>query len=125
MARVGYLMLRNGRWIDRQIVPSDWVAESTRAITSVSAMNPVQRRDGPFGYGYLWWVFDAPRLAPEFKGAFSGLGAYGQHILVMPALDLVVAHKTEPGRNRSVSHEQFLEVVELLLAANCGENCGR
>jgi CubicO group peptidase (beta-lactamase class C family) len=125
MARVGYLMLRNGRWLDRQIVPADWVAQSTRAITPVSAMNPVQRRDGPFGYGYLWWVFDAPGLAPEYEGAFTALGAYGQHILVMPALDLVVAHKTEPGRNRSVSHEQFLEVVELLLAARCRESCGR
>ncbi|MGH7503090.1 MAG: hypothetical protein ACREL7_15295 [Longimicrobiales bacterium] len=47
----------------------------------------------------------------------------GQHILVMPALDLVVAHKTRPGQGRGVSHGQFLEVMELLVQAYCGESC--
>jgi CubicO group peptidase (beta-lactamase class C family) len=123
MARIGYLMLRDGRWQDRQIVPTAWARESTQPHTRVHEMNPVRRRDGVFGYGYLWWVFDRPELGPEYSGAYSGLGAVGQHILVMPALDLVVAHKTEPGDGRSVSHGQFLEVVSLLVRAHCGEDC--
>lgn len=117
MARIGYLMLRGGNWAGRQIVPADWVGESTSAITRVHEMNPTVRREGPFGYGYLWWVFDRPELGPAYAGAFTGLGAVGQHILVMPALDLVVAHKTVPGEGRRVSHEAFLEVVDLLVAA--------
>jgi CubicO group peptidase (beta-lactamase class C family) len=123
MARIGYLMLREGRWEGRQIVPQDWVAESTSPLTRRSEMNPEPRRTGPFGYGYLWWVFDDPDLPDAYDGAFTGLGAVGQHILVMPALDLVVAHKTAPGRDRSVSHEQFLEVVALLVQAHCGSEC--
>jgi CubicO group peptidase (beta-lactamase class C family) len=124
MARIGYLMLREGRWEGRQIVPRAWVRESTRALTSVHEMNPPQRRNGVFGYGYLWWVFDRPdRLGPAYDGAFTGLGAVGQHILVMPNLDLVVAHKTEPGRGGSVPHSQFLEVLELLVKAHCGVEC--
>ena len=123
MARIGYLMLRDGRWEDRQIVPTAWVRESTQAHTRVHEMNPVRRRDGVFGYGYLWWVFDRPELGPRYSGAYSGLGAVGQHILVMPALDLVVAHKTEPGDGRSVSHGQFLEVVALLVRAHCAQRC--
>ncbi|HEX7117432.1 MAG TPA: serine hydrolase [Longimicrobiales bacterium] len=123
MARIGYLMLREGNWNGRQIVPRDWVRESTRAITPRSEMNPPERRDGPFGYGYLWWVFDDPSLGPAYEGAYTGLGAYGQHILVMPALDLVVAHKTRPGQGRRVRHEQFLEVVALLVQAHCGAEC--
>lgn len=125
MARIGYLMLRQGNWAGTQIVPRAWVTESTRAITRVHEMNPPRRRDGPFGYGYLWWVFDRPELGPAYRGAFTGLGAVGQQILVMPGLDLVVAHKTRPGEGRSVSHTAFLEVVALLLQARCGTGCLR
>jgi hypothetical protein len=105
------------------VVPRDWVRESNRAITPRTEMNPERRRTGAFGYGYLWWVFDNPELPDVYDGAYTGLGAVGQHILVMPALDLVVAHKTEPGEGRSVSHNEFLEVVELLLDARCCAMC--
>lgn len=124
MARIGYLMLREGNWNGRQIVPRDWVRESTRPITRREEMNPPHRRNGPFGYGYLWWVFDDPSLGPAYEGAYTALGAYGQQILVMPALDLVVAHKTRPGQDRSVSHQEFLEVVKLLVEAYEGAPVG-
>ena len=122
MARIGYLMLREGNWAGRQVVPRDWVRESTRPITPVGQMNPEGRRSGPFGYGYLWWVWDGPQETGPYEGAFTGLGAVGQHITILPALDLVVAHKTRPG-GRSVSHGQFLEVLALLVAARCGSRC--
>ena len=123
MARIGYLMLREGEWAGRQIVPRDWVRESTRAFTPRGEMNPARRRTGPFGYGYLWWVFDNPDLPDAYRGAYTGLGAVGQHILVMPELDLVVAHKTDPASRRRVSHDEFLDVVRLLVEAHCGSTC--
>lgn len=124
MARIGYLMLRQGNWKGRQVVPAEWVRESTRAITPVHEMNPEHRRAGPFGYGYLWWVWDGPDTPPAYRGAFTGLGAVGQHIAVLPALDLVVVHKTVPGRG-SVSHDTFREVLDLIVQARCEEGCGR
>jgi CubicO group peptidase (beta-lactamase class C family) len=117
MARIGYLMLREGNWSGRQVVPREWVRESTRAITPVSEMNPAARRTGPFGYGYLWWVWDGPAARGAYRGAYAGLGAVGQHIVVLPELDLVVAHKTAQGQGRSVSHTQFLEVLDQLVRA--------
>jgi CubicO group peptidase (beta-lactamase class C family) len=123
MARVGYLMLRAGNWNGKQIVPRSWVKESTSVHTPRTEMNPARHRSGPFGYGYLWWVFDNPALPKEYEGAYTGLGAYGQQILVMPRLDLVIVHKTEPGNGRQVSHAQFLEVVQLIVAAHCGSGC--
>ncbi|HEY5946237.1 MAG TPA: serine hydrolase, partial [Kofleriaceae bacterium] len=54
MARLGYLMLREGRWRDQQVIPRSWVLQSTRIVTPVTEMNPVKRRAGRFGYGYLW-----------------------------------------------------------------------
>jgi CubicO group peptidase (beta-lactamase class C family) len=117
MARVGYLMLREGNWAGKQVVPRDWVRLTTRAATPVSEMNPPQRREGPFGYGYLWWVWDGRAAAGPYAGAYTGLGAVGQHITVLPALDLVVAHKTAPRGNLSVTHGQFLQILDLLVRA--------
>src|SRR6185503_16667304 len=117
MARIGLLALRRGSWNGRQLVPADWIDETTRPFTPVSQMNPVRRREGPFGYGYLWWVWDGAAATGPYEGAYGGHGAIGQHIMVFPKLDLVVAHKTSPGqrdaqgRARSVSHPQFLEVI--------------
>lgn len=121
MARVGYLMLREGNWAGRQLVPRDWVREITRAVTPVSEMNPPRRREGPFGYGYLWWVWDGPHASGPYRGAYTGLGAVGQQITIVPALDLVVVHKTRPGQGRSVSHQQYLEVLDLLVRGACRE----
>jgi CubicO group peptidase (beta-lactamase class C family) len=129
MARIGYLMLRRGNWNGRQVIPADWVDESTRPFTRVSEMNPPQRRNGPYGYGYLWWVWDGPQATGAFEGAYAGHGAIGQHIVVIPKLDLVVAHKTRPGQRDangqafSVSHPRFVEVLKLLVRAHCGTSC--
>ena len=87
-------------------------------------MNPERRRQEPFGYGYLWWVFDDPELGQAYQGAYVAHGAVGQHILVMPALDLVVAHKTRPGQAGRVSYTEFYDVVRTLGAAHCGRQCG-
>ena len=68
----------------------------------------------------MLWVFDSPTLPPENEGAYTGLGAVGQQILVMPKLDLVVAHKTDPADQKgSVSHSQFLDMVARLVRARC------
>jgi CubicO group peptidase (beta-lactamase class C family) len=122
MARIGYLMLREGDWNGRQIVPRAWVRESTRAITPVHEMNPERHRRGPWGYGYLWWVWDGPNTPPAYRGAFTGLGAVGQHITVLPALDMVVAHKTVPG-GQSTTHQQFVELLDMIVAAKCDGVC--
>jgi hypothetical protein len=39
--------------------------------------------------------------------------------MVLPTLDLVIAHKTVPGDGRSVTSPQLLEIVRLLVAARC------
>lgn len=117
MARIGLLMLREGNWAGTQLVPRDWVRTTTRAFTPVSQMNPERRRAGPFGYGYLWWVWDGPYAEGVYQGAYTGLGAVGQHITVIPALDLVVAHKTRPGQGKTVSHPEYLELLDLLVKA--------
>ena len=121
MARVGHVMLRNGRWKDRQIVPEAWARRIVSVVTPVTQMNPENFRKGPFGYGYLWWIWDGPWSSGPYEGAYTGQGAIGQFITVLPKLDLVVAHKTVPGDGRNVSGGQYRELLDLLVnARGCG-----
>ena len=119
MARLGYLMLRNGRWNGVQVVPGEWVRRITTPVTRWNEMNPESLRGGPFGYGYLWWVFDGPTATGAFEGAYTAMGAVGQYITVLPKLDMVVAHKTKPGDGRNVSRDQYLGFLHRVIAARC------
>lgn len=122
-ARIGYLVLRDGWWEGEQIVSSEWIEEMTSPITPVEEMNPEYRRDGPHGYGYMWWVWDGEHAEGPYEGAATGVGAIGQYITVLPALDMVVAHKTVPRRDGSVAHPEFWEVLDLVVEAHCGDGC--
>ena len=60
MARFGYLFLRQGNWNGKQIVPRDWVAQSTKAHAKVGKTHyyeagPSNPSNGE-GYAYCWWV---------------------------------------------------------------------
>ncbi len=126
MARIGYLMLRNGRWKDKQITPKNWVTTITTSFTSTKEMKEFKSpyyKDGAymryFGYGYLWWVWDTPNNKGAYEGAYTAQGNFGQYITVLPALDLVIAHKTKAAYERYTSN--YLTILTKLIAANHSE----
>ncbi len=114
MARLGLLMLRHGQWRDRQIIPPEWVRRSTSVRTPLAEMQPADTRAGPFGYGYMWWVWAGPSATGPYQGAYTAMGAFGQDITILPAPDMVVAHKTWPAG--SVSLKEYLRLLDLLTA---------
>ena len=120
MARIGLLMLREGNWNGQQVVPRAWAQKIRSLVTPMNEMNPPGYRalgtGQRWGYGYMWWVWDAPNSPGPFRGAYSGMGAGGQFITILPELDMVVAHKTDtsqvsphgPGqRRRSVTGREY------------------
>jgi CubicO group peptidase (beta-lactamase class C family) len=117
MARLGYLMLRGGAWKGSQVVPAEWARKIVSVRTPVTEMNPEPYREGSFGYGYMWWVWDGPKVKPEYEGAYTARGAYGQYITVFPALDMVVAHKTAVPPRRFVNMIQYAGIFERIIAA--------
>jgi CubicO group peptidase (beta-lactamase class C family) len=117
MARIGHLMLHEGAWNGKQVISRDWARRIVSVVTPLGQMNPIERRDGYFGYGYMWWVWDGPRAVGPFKGAYTARGAVGQWITVLPALNLVVAHKTHNVYQRTTSWESWERIMELLLEA--------
>lgn len=118
MARIGLLMLNEGEWNGSRVVSSDWTRRLVSVVTPLHEMNPLYRRDGYFGYGYMWWVWDGPRAVGPFEGAYTARGAWGQWITVLPAVDMVVAHKTNSVYSRTTSWESWERMLELLLEAH-------
>jgi CubicO group peptidase (beta-lactamase class C family) len=134
MARVGLLMLRQGQWNGQQVVSRDWVRRMTSLVTPLNEMNPPRNRalgtGLRWGYGCMWWVWDAPNSPGPLRGAFTGMGAGGQFITVLPALDMVVAHKTDMDqpparaaastRRRTVTGPEYEAILRMLVAARGG-----
>lgn len=107
MARIGYLMLRNGKWKDQQIIPEEWVEKTTKKVSDT---------DDPIipGYGYMWWIFDGSEF-PELEGAYSAMGAYGQYITAIPKLDIVIALKTKSIYRRRTGIQDYNQLIRKIL----------
>jgi CubicO group peptidase (beta-lactamase class C family) len=86
--------MNQGCWDGKQIVPAEWVKESTTPYSDT--MGDFQ----PLGlgyYGYMWWVGANKRFLPNTSlpdGSFAALGLGPQVILVIPAQGLVLVHQT-------------------------------
>ncbi|HEY4169901.1 MAG TPA: serine hydrolase [Reyranella sp.] len=80
MAKIGQLVLADGRWNGRQIVSTTWIEASTKP--SLKAM-------GTYSYGYLWWL-DRSLVNGREIHWIGALGRGGQSIRIVPELDLVV-----------------------------------
>ena len=128
MARIGLLALRRGEWGGRQLIPPAWIDESTRTQIDATEMQG-KYRDGPYGYGYYWWTPRNP--APQWRGAFQASGHFGQFLLCLPAVDLVIVHRRavsdakamarnaglDKTEEPAVSAGQFLEIAGMVVAA--------
>jgi len=117
MARLGLLMLNEGNWAGTAVLEREWAREIVRAVTPLTEMNPARRRQGYSGYGYMWWVWDGPAAIGLFRGAYTARGAIGQWITVLPAAQLVIAHKTNSVYERTTNTESYERMLELLLGA--------
>lgn len=77
-ARIGQMMLNEGRVGDRQIVPAQWVRESTTP-TGPEPVAPGQDQ----GYQYQWWTL-------VDSNAYMAIGLQGQFIFVDPDTRTVI-----------------------------------
>ncbi|GAA1894630.1 serine hydrolase domain-containing protein [Lapillicoccus jejuensis] len=81
VARLGLLLLQDGVWEGRRVLPEGWVALMTREHVA-NDTDPTRGPDWRQGYGYQVW---------RSRHGYRGDGAYGQFCLVVPEADLVVA----------------------------------
>ncbi len=77
MAKLGQLYLQKGVWNGQQIVPGEWVEESSSQKINTG-------KDDREFYGYQIWING------DRKGDFAFNGMLGQNVFVYPDLDMVV-----------------------------------
>lgn len=65
LARFGLLILDDGRWQGRQVVPAAWIDRATEPYIHGTLQD---------AYGYQWWIRD--------DGIVQGLGYEGQYLII-------------------------------------------
>ncbi len=109
MAKIGYMMLKDGKWKDKQIVSSSWVKESTKAQVEGDILLGS-------GYGYQWWR-GRTFINNKSIEAFYAAGKGGQYIFVCPALDLVTVFTCTPeDRSMGELQPQIIMVNDIIPA---------
>ncbi len=83
MTKLGYLILQEGFWEGRQVLPRRWVIEST---------TPRVHAKDQFEYGYAWWIryFEMQKPTTPIK-VVCACGWAGQRIYIVPQMESVVA----------------------------------
>jgi CubicO group peptidase (beta-lactamase class C family) len=94
MARIGYLYLRNGRWMDAQIIPS-WFVDAVRTtpfgVRGLPVLKPEDYGNASDHYGLLWWNNNDGTMKNVPRDAYWAWGLYDSLIVVIPSLDVVVS----------------------------------
>jgi hypothetical protein len=106
-ARMGLLYLHNGIWEAEQIVPQQWVVDSTTpdAAHLQPGENPASSNRS--GYGYQWWIPEHP------QDDFLARGVYGQYIYVSRKYNVVIV-KTSADPNWRSNDEANYAMVAML-----------
>ena len=81
MIEIGELSRRNGVWNGHQIVPADWIQQST----APSTLNP--------DYGLLWWILGEPE-GPGYIAAGAERAAHHRAAEIASSDRLPVRHAT-------------------------------
>ena len=110
LARIGYLVLRNGVWNEQQLVSSNWIGLSTSRTTE-SIPGFFSRRPD---YGMLWWLF--PRNGVNGAGSnddyiIAASGSGGQWLLIDRTNDLVAVFQNELGGDGRPSLDYFFNAI--------------
>ena len=108
LARFGLLFARGGRWQDQQVIPRDWVEESTQPHSKTN----MGSNYGP-GYGYMWWI--------EESRGFTARGSGGHILAVHPDRDLVMVIRADTYHDRSVSTRACMRLLATVADAGHGE----
>ncbi len=78
MAKIGQLILNEGMWNGKQLVPKRWIQEATTPKTKITGID----------YGYLWWNIPFS-VNGKVVVSKTATGNGGQYIMVIPEMDMV------------------------------------
>jgi CubicO group peptidase (beta-lactamase class C family) len=116
MARFGLLYLWNGEWEGQQIVPSEWIRQSTTSYSEIDG-------DQGFGYGYLWNVApEGSEIAELFGSPFYFHTGVGVHLMmVIPEQKLVIVHRVNTDGDWTDPGEGLGTLISMIVNAQLSE----
>jgi CubicO group peptidase (beta-lactamase class C family) len=105
VAKLAWMMADGGRWRGRQVVPAQWVAESTRRHIAIGwHLGPMTDID----YGYLWYTGTM-----QGRAVILAWGYGAQYALIVPSLNLVVITLADPPGPKELN-KQNAEMMGLI-----------
>lgn len=101
--KFGRLFLNEGNWNNTQLIPAEWVDESTRRDTTT---DPAPQ------YQYFWWV----NSKVTDKHHYFAAGKHGQYIYIVPEQNLIFVRfdKSDPYRHWVDIFEMLAEHITTL-----------
>lgn len=102
-ARLGTLMLNDGKHGNKSLLSEEWVDNATSLLYETS--------DEGNGYGYLWWRFK--------NGSYAAIGIFGQMIYIDPHKKLVIAQiaawPKATSKNLTEGRQTFIKAVQRVI----------
>lgn len=89
MLKFGVSFLNQGIWKEKALIPASWIAKSCRPFGGNKGINIPGEPSGKLGYSYTWWTKDYS-VKREKVHMYAAGGWGGQHIMVLPELNMVV-----------------------------------
>ena len=111
MARFGLLYQNKGKYGDEQIIPPEWIVESTTSY-SINNLNGD-------GYGYMWSII------PEEAGLGNGFyhTGTGVHFLaVLPDAKLVLVHRVDTDKDFDITWKEIRQLMYMIGEARISSN---
>jgi CubicO group peptidase (beta-lactamase class C family) len=115
MAKIGLLVLNDGKWRNGQVVPKKWIYESTKPHVQESIY---------YDYGYHWWHRSKKNVpwwgrsdigTGDEKDKIIALGYGGQYIVIIRDLNMVVVTTASDYGNGRKARSKIPMVVEEII----------
>ncbi|TYP94752.1 Beta-lactamase [Fodinibius salinus] len=107
-SKIALLMLNEGSYKGKQIVPPQWVGKST---------TPSQTHES---YGYLWWI-NTEHYGSQMEN-YSAMGDFGQLTIIFPKKNLIYlreqACNKKPGTNMKWMGQDFINIIGKVIIRN-------
>ncbi|MCP4634746.1 MAG: serine hydrolase [candidate division Zixibacteria bacterium] len=90
MAKIGVTFLNKGVWNGTRVISEQWIEKSAASFPGNQGIKVPGEDSGRNGYSYSWWIKSFFK-SDKRSDMFSAGGWGGQHIMILPELNTVVA----------------------------------